>query len=262
MPVSEIDELVQKYQKGDVSELPDPDDFYLNDPWAFVHDLCFTNDEMGRTLWEFPHPQRSHSVGMRRLGHAVDDIINRMLIEQRWMLSKSRRMLATWITTSMMVWLLLGGGHKRWTGRDLLPGTSHRQLFCVGRKEDSSVYFLEKRYWYIIENIPLGGDGPHWTTLWPSWTLRRKAPRISNSFHNLVDGVAQGADQLRGPGALAVHVEEFAFHDRAEETFSGLAPTTKGGGHIWGVTTPCGGTFGEQIYTGDINQVREKAAWL
>ena len=66
-----------------------------------------------------------------------------------------------------------------------------------------------------------------------------------NSF---IQGVPQGADQLRQYGATAIFADEIAFWDKARETFMASKPTIDGGGKFTGISSPKDGFFKELCF--------------
>ncbi|KKK59668.1 hypothetical protein LCGC14_3032120, partial [marine sediment metagenome] len=56
-------------------------------------------------------------------------------------------------------------------------------------------------------------------------------------------GVPQGANQLRQFTATAILADEFAFWERARETFMASKPTIDGGGKFTAISSPQEGFF-------------------
>ena len=81
-------------------------------------------------------------------------------------------------------------------------------------------------------------------------------PRAKRTYCNFefpglnsnIQGVPQGADQLRQFGATAILMDEFAFWERGRETFFASKPTIDGGGKITLISSPREGFFKEIVF--------------
>jgi hypothetical protein len=113
-------------------------------------------------------------------------------------------------------------------------------IFFVSDKEDKSDE-LVKRAEFIYKYIP------------DSMVLK---PRIKSSYcylefpglNSYIQGVPQGADQLRQFTASAILADEFAFWEKARETFMASKPTIDGGGKFTCISSPKEGFFKELCF--------------
>src|SRR5436853_7051019 len=127
-----------------------------------------------------------------------------------------------------------------------MMGDSHRQVFIVARKfeKPGSDWFLQSRVKFICEQFELRGCRKLWPEF-PEFQFKEGEATFSNHSH--ITAVAQGADQLRGPGSTFVHCEEGAFWELAQPTMEGLLPSLMGGGHVCLVTTAQAATYAARI---------------
>ncbi len=164
----------------------------------------------------------------------LTEIEHLLLTERKLMLEKSRRVFASWTVCAFDLWIAGGGQDPRWP--ELMLGNSHRQGFIVARKfeKPGSDWFLQSRVKTIYDQFEARGCREKWPEF-PYFHFKEGEATGSNGSH--ITAVAQGADQLRGPGATFVHAEEAAFWELAQPTMEGLLPTLLGGGHVAVVTT-------------------------
>jgi hypothetical protein len=205
----------------------------------FLRELVWTTDEArgGRVArvpeWDF-----------------LSEIDELLITRRKLLIEKSRRVFASWTVCAFDLWLAAGGQDPRWP--ELMLGNSHRQIFIVARKfeKPGSDWFLQSRVRTIYDQFELHGGRDHWPEF-PKFAFKEGEATGSNGSH--ITAVAQGANQLRGPGATFVHCEEAAFWELAQPTMEGLLPTLLGGGHVVVVTTAQAGTYAQQIRDGTLN---------
>lgn len=220
---------------------------YQADFHAFLRDCCWTIDEArGGKVARYP----AHWP-------FVADLVDAFMICPLLMIEKSRRVLASWTACAMDIWLAAGGQDPRWRSPSgepvLLNSDSYRQVFVVARKYEDSCRFLHRRVKPIADFFEKYGGRELWPSF-PRFDWMEGEGRVSNG--SLITAVAQGADQLRGPGATFVHVEEFSFMEQAQRTLSGLIPTVAGGGHVAMLTTALANSYAKLVRDGAL-----KAGW-
>jgi hypothetical protein len=190
---------------------------YFYNPWAMVEDqIIYTLDstDLLNPVKAFPnHPwlQRMSEDWMR---------------EPLYSCFKSRRMTITWLFVFLHLWLAM-----------FREGAS---VFFVSDKEEKSDE-LVKRAEFIYNNIP------------PDKMLK---PACKSSYcylefpglNSYIQGVPQGADQLRQYTATAILNDEFAFWSKARETFMASKPTIDGGGKVTLISSPQEGFFKELCF--------------
>ena len=180
---------------------------YYHNPWAMVEDECiFTLDQTDLLNPIKPFPNKKWL-----------EVISQIWKDENLLaLFKSRRMTITWLMVFLHLWLAM-----------FREGVA---IFFVSDKEDKSDE-LVKRAEFIYKYIP------------DSMVLK---PRIKSSYcylefpglNSYIQGVPQGADQLRQFTASAILADEVAFWEKARETFMAMKPTTDGGGKVTLISSP------------------------
>lgn len=140
------------------------------------------------------------------------------------LIMKSRQMMMSWF----MCWLAL------WTAISK-PG----QL-CVaqGKREEDVLAKGDKalmgRIRFMRRHLP-----PQFQ---PIVVEESKGTEVYENGSTII-AIPQGPDVIRSLTASFVFMDELAFHPEGEEAWTAALPTIKGGGRIWGVTTPNGIEF-------------------
>ena len=182
-------------------------EIYYSNPWAMVEDECiFTLDQTDLLNPIKPFPNKKWLEAISQIWKD----------ENLLAVFKSRRMTITWLMVFLHLWLAM-----------FREGVA---IFFVSDKEDKSDE-LVKRAEFIYKYIP------------DSMVLK---PRIKSSYcylefpglNSYIQGVPQGADQLRQFTASAILADEVAFWEKARETFMAMKPTTDGGGKVTLISSP------------------------
>jgi phage FluMu gp28-like protein len=172
------------------------------DPWEFCVSCVFTKDEVDKknSIKRFP----SHYEYL----HYYVRIWER---ERLIIVPKSRRMFMSWVNIALYTW-------------DTLFGLNRFNVFQSKKEEDSDG--LVERAKFIIDNIP---EDQIPKDLLPQYT-KTYCSLAFKEYGSEIRGFAQGADQLRQYTCSGLLLDEFAFWDKAEETYSAAMPTIEGGG--------------------------------
>lgn len=192
-------------------------EIYHRNPWALVEDECiFTLEETN--LLNPVKPLPNHPW-LREL--AID-----WQTEPLFALFKSRRMICTWLFVFLHLWLAM-----------FREGAA---IFFVSDKEEKSDELVRRAkfiYDHIPENMMLKPEAKY-------TYCNLKIPGLNSK----IQGVPQGADQLRQFTATAILCDEFSFWERARETFMASKPTIDGGGKITLISSPREGFFKELVF--------------
>lgn len=216
MPLSpkEEKELLLLLERREMIERPSP----FEDEWDFLTRACFTKDEATGSIRQFPDKPYLKKLTELRKGCNI------------FALEKSRRMMATW-------WLLCLYLY------DTLTQNNHAN-FIGSRKLESSAYLLgDERIYGVYERIP--------ASVWkykPTLIRRGKHENGYKMLHcpetgSFITAIASGAEQLRQYTASNIFADEFAFWDKAEESWGAMLPCADGGGHVDIISTPEIGAF-------------------
>lgn len=190
---------------------------YFDNPWAMVEDgAIYTLDQADVINPVKLFPNRPW----------LQEITTEWLNEPLLAIFKSRRMTITWLFIFLHLWMVLF--------------KEGRAVFFVSDKEEKSDELVQRAV-FIYNHIP------------DELMLK---PKIKPSYCYLdvpgldsyIQGVAQGADQLRQYTASAIFADEFAFWEKARETFGASKPTIDGGGKFTCVSSPKEGFFKELCF--------------
>jgi len=197
----------------------------FTDAWDFLCRVCITKDEASGSFRAWPADyEYLQYLTQERSRHRI------------FAVEKSRRMMVTWWMLALYLY-------------DTLT-QANQANFIGSRKLESSAYLLgEERILGLYQRIPpdvwrgkptIEATGKHAH----GYTLL-KCPATGS----YIQAIASGADQLRQYTASNVLLDEFAFFERAEETWGAILPTIQGGGHVDIVSTPeLGAYMHELIY--------------
>ena len=190
---------------------------YFHNPWTMVEDrVIYTLDQTDVLQPVKPFPNETW----------LELIAGRWVSEPMLALFKSRRMTITWLMIFLHLWL----GMFR-------EGAA---IFFVSDKEEKSDE-LVKRAEFIYDHIP-------------AEAMLKPAKKSSYCYlefpglNSYIQGVPQGADQLRQYTASAIFADEFAFWPKARETFMASKPTIDGGGKFTCISSPMEGFFKELCF--------------
>lgn len=232
-PLTRAEKLIQAVQKRREERAAS---VYQRDLWAFAG-LCYTKDEA-----------RSRVAPMPRWDY-LEEIGDAILTEPLLMIEKSRRVLASWYTCIVDVWVASGGIDPRWPS--LMNGPGNRQVVIASRKLEgpqSSSWFLQNRVKFIVDQLEARGIRDHWPAF-PEWEWSHAEAR--NSIGGKISAIAQGADQARGIAATLFHLEELAHLEQAQATVEAIIPTLFGqdttGGHLVALCTAKVGGYAADI---------------
>ena len=190
---------------------------WFSNPWAMIEDgVIYTLDQVDllNPIKQFPNDPWCQQI-------AYQWYVRRLIA-----LPKSRRMMQTWL----MIFLHL----------HLAMFNEGVNVFFVSDKEDKSDE-LVKRAEFIIKYIPED---------------QMLKPRYKGSYcyldfpglNSSIQGVPMGADQLRQFTATAILADEFAFWDRARETYMASIPTIQGGGRFTAISSAQVGFFKDLVF--------------
>jgi phage FluMu gp28-like protein len=142
---------------------------------------------------------------------------------------KSRRMIMSWTATWWHLWLAMF-------------------------HEGASVYFqseTEKKSDELIERAEfMRSHIPQSELILPKLKGNKKTycSMVWPGLYSQILGVAQGANQLRGPTATALLFDECAFWERQRESITAAKPTIEGGGRITLISSANPGFFKDIVF--------------
>jgi phage FluMu gp28-like protein len=192
---------------------------WKTDIWGFIHEACLTIDEADSgKVKAFP------DLDYLRI---ICEVWER---EKLLAIPKSRRMMLTWITLALHLHLAMF--------------TPNSAIFIQSKKYLDSDYLLgDNRFLFMYRNLPqwffqFGG---------PKLTQRTQGLlRFSNG--TMIKGIGQGPDQLRQYTATAIMIDEIAFMEQAESTWTAVRPVLQGGGRATLISSVAPGFFQRIVY--------------
>lgn len=188
----------------------------MSHPWSAIEDgYVWTLDgvDMNSPIKQFP-----------RGDTYLRDCTEIWMQEKLTAWPKSRRMMFSWL----MVW---------------------NHLWLAMFHEGASVYFqseTEKKSDELLDRAEfIRSHMPRQDLILPKLKQDRKTYCKMEwpGLYSQIIGVAQGANQLRGPTATALLFDEVAFWEKCRESITGAKPTIEGGGRITLISSAYPGYF-------------------
>jgi len=179
------------------------------DPYFFITHYCYTFDEHDG---EHPYklfPQKEY----------IRDLCDLFVTEDLLLIEKSRQMMATWTVCALALWFTMFREVTR--------------TFVMSKKEKDADAIID-RIKSIYERLPEG--------------IKKKYPADDFTYLNIkwsksnsiIQGLAQGPDQIRQYTASLVIMDEGAFQAKAAKTWEAIRPSLVGGGKFVVISTPNG----------------------
>ena len=142
---------------------------------------------------------------------------------------KSRRMKMSWLSVWWHLWLGM-----------FYPGA---HVYLQSENEEKSNELIE-RAGFIYNHIP--------DEAFPRPKLKNGKVLYCHmgfpQLYSFLQGVPQGANQLRGPTASAVMLDEAAFWEHGRASFAATRPCTEGGGRVTVISSAQNGWFRDLCY--------------
>lgn len=190
---------------------------YIDDAWFWLGQCVHTEDPKTKAFRPFPaHEPWAQYL---RVIVALYQNPNEHIVVVR----KSRRMMASWLSIALRVWKAAKSHNEAIFFVALKLGLHPNE----GSKE------MIKRATQILERLT--ND----SIVYEAHSEYIAFPETQSR----IVAVAQGADQLRGPGPTDILMDECAFWPLAQETFEGARPGIEGHGKITMVSTVNPGSF-------------------
>lgn len=208
---------------------------YVAHPWPFLRDCVWTLDQAtGRErplvddLPDDLEPRCSCAAG--GCTNYLHHVVNRLAVEKRVAVPKSRRMRMSWTVLAYATWF------ARFRGGSNVAVISRK----LGRNDSEGSAELVKRCRFILDHLPIHCPEEPFTYDFG----RIKFPRIQSE----IIAMAQGADQLRQYTISLEVADEIAFWERAGETYNASMPTLEGGGQLIMLSSANPGFFKSLVF--------------
>ena len=198
---------------------------YAQDPWRFLSDCVYTQDQVSLDSPIKLFPSYLEYV------HFLVRLWQR---EKLLGIPKSRRMFCSWTFISLYT-------------HDTLFNSGRYNAF-VSKKEDDSGELISRAE-FIYNKIP-------------DWRVPRALlPKLKNGrmskqpplmefeeIHSKLQGFPQGSDQMRQFTFSGAMLDEWAFWEQAQSSYSALKPTLDGGGRLTGFSSRSPGFFKKVVF--------------
>lgn len=190
----------------------------LDDPWFFLSSVVTTLDEhdSANPYKNFPN-------------HDYLEALVRLLEEHQFIgIPKSRQLMASWLVASFGLWWAM---------------THHGQLILFQSKKEEDANRLIDRVWGVYERLP-----EHFRRRFPA---EHSYLRITfKESDTKIEGIPQGAHQVRSTTPSMFFSDEMAFQDEAEASYTAALPAlqgARGGGRGIFVSSAAPGFFQELV---------------
>ena len=162
---------------------------------------------------------------MKAFPHAlpyVEPIVEKLQTERLLAIRKTRRMIISWTVMAFNLW-------------DAMFHIG-RSIYVQSDKEEKSDELI-RRCKFIYDQLPT------YTKPIVPRMVYKYCQLSFPEIDSVIVGVPQGRDQLRQITASRIFGDEFAFWDKAEESYGSMRPTIEGGGQIVLVSSSFPGFF-------------------
>lgn len=183
------------------------------DPYYFLTNFCYTQDEH----WQ--HKGLSSPYNLIPKKQYVQDLCDIFQTEDLISVEKTRQMMASWVFCGLALWDTMF--------------KSGRRTFLMSKKEKDANALVD-RCKLIYEKLPQ--------------KFKDKYPRDSEKYlemkwkgqSSILQGVPQGADQVRSFTCSLIIADESAFQDQMDKVFEAAQPSIQGGGKFVSISTTNG----------------------
>ncbi len=191
----------------------------LEDPWYFLRTMAKTRDEHDLKSTYKHFPDLPH---LREISYAFES-------EDMLALVKSRQMMISWLMVALCLWW----GMKH-TGQ---------LIFFQSKKEEDALKLVE-RAWGIYERLPA-----YVQKLVPA--EQRYLKIIFPGRDTRIEGIPQGADQIRSNTPSIILSDEMAFQEEAGAAYAAALPAVQAVGERKGkiilVSSAAPGVFAQLV---------------
>lgn len=188
------------------------------DPWFFATNLVLTLDEHDPAKPYKPFPDHPYLAAM------MYELENEPFVA----IPKSRQMMVSWLALTFCLWWGL---------------TRTGQLILFQSKKEEDANRLIERAWGVYDRLPeaikqrLPAEHAYLKIRFPTMDVK-------------IEGIPQGADQIRSTTPSLLFSDEMAFQDDAEMAYSAALPAlqgARGGGRAIFVSSAAPGFFQELV---------------
>lgn len=185
----------------------------ITDPYFFLTEFCYTQDEH----WQYKKLESPYNLIPRK--QYIQDICDVFQTENLIAIEKTRQMMASWVMCGLALWDTMF--------------KEGRRTFLMSKKEKDANALVE-RCKFIYSKLPKVIQDKYVRDpekyLEMRWSKR----------NCIIQGVPEGADQVRSYTSSLIIMDEAAFQDKSEKVFEAAQPSLAGGGKFIAISTPNG----------------------
>lgn len=198
---------------------------YRNDRWAFLSECVYTHDEVDRDNPIKLYPKHLDYLRFLVLMAGA---------KKKLAVPKSRRLTVSWTFIGLALHDVIFFKGRSWG--------------LVSKKELDSLELVQRAK-FIYDHIPEGKIPRSLLPKLHRGDMQSSPPTMEfPDIHSKIMGFPSGANQMRQRGFSGLFFDEAAFWEDAEAAYASAEPTTKGGGHLWMVSTRYPGFFKKIVY--------------
>lgn len=198
---------------------------YATDAWRFLADCVYTLDQVNQASPIKVYP--SYLEYTRFLARLWER-------EPKLVIPKSRRMICSWTFISLFT-------------QDTIFKSGRFNAF-VSKKEDDSGD-LVSRAEFIYHHIPEWRIPRALLPALKNNKMSKQPPLLEfEEIHSKIQGFPQGSDQMRQFTLSGQLLDEWAFWEHAQASYSAALPTLDGGGRIIGISSRSPGFFKKIVF--------------
>lgn len=188
----------------------------IKDPYYFLTEFCYTQDEH----WQHKKLESPYNLIPKK--EYIQDICDVFQTEDLIAIEKTRQMMASWIFCGLALWDTMF--------------KEGRRTFLMSKKEKDANALVE-RCKFIYSRLPKEFQGKYPRD--PEKYLEMKWGKRNC----IIQGVPEGADQVRSYTSSLILMDEAAFQEKSEKVFEAAQPSLTGGGKFVMISTPNGREF-------------------
>lgn len=185
----------------------------IKDPYYFLTHFCYTHDEH----WQ--HKKLPSPYNLIPKKEYIQDICDIFQTEDLIAIEKTRQMMASWIFCGLALWDTMF--------------KEGRRTFMMSKKEKDANALVE-RCKFMYSKLP-----QHFQDKYKRDPEKYLEMRWSKK-NNIIQGVPEGADQVRSYTSSLIIMDEAAFQDKAEKVVEAAQPSLQGGGKLVMISTANG----------------------
>lgn len=203
------DDILKKIQEIELLTQEGKYERAKNDPYYFLTRCCYTLDEHNNENPYQLFPRKEY----------IKDLCDIFMTEDLIAIEKSRQMMVSWIFAGLALWFTMFRDGVR--------------TFIMSKKEKDADALID-RIKVMYDRLPPYFKEKHKAQ---SFTyLKMEWPKQAS----IIQGVAQGADQVRSYTSSLIISDETAFQDDSEKVYEAVKPSLMGGGKFVSISTPNG----------------------